>query len=159
MLTLSKLSDYALVLMAFLAARDGYRASARTLAEGTRIPMPTVVKLLKLLAAGGTLRSIQGRSGGYRLERAPSDVSVREIIETIEGPIALTECNRDAGSCLIEDSCRVHRHWLLINGVFRQSLANISLADLAGRGLRIGGTWQPLSTGVRRRAGRKGSQV
>ena len=160
MLTLSKLSDYALVLMTFLATRDGCRASARTLAEGTRIPMPTVVKLLKLLAAGGTLRSIQGRSGGYRLGRAPSEVSVREIIETVEGPIALTECNRDAGNCVIEDSCQVQHHWLMINGALRHSLGNISLEDLTARKLQIDGAWQPLPAGTRRRRrAPKGSRV
>lgn len=137
MLTLSKLSDYAIVLMAFLATRDEARASARTLAEETRIPMPTVVKLLKLLTAGGTLQSIQGRSGGYRLRRAPSDVSVADIIESVDGPIALTQCNREDGGCHIEDSCRVRRHWLLFNGMFRQSLASISLADLSGRAGRV----------------------
>jgi FeS assembly SUF system regulator len=159
-LTLSKLSDYALVLMTFLATREGCRANARNLAEGTRIPMPTVVKLLKLLTAGGTLRSIQGRGGGYRLERAPSNVSIREIIEAVEGPIALTECNRKAGNCVIEGSCQLHRHWLTINGAFRQSLANISLQDLTGRGLRMKGAWLPLQAGVTPRAGgRKRSGV
>ncbi|MEA2079017.1 MAG: hypothetical protein U9P00_04020, partial [Pseudomonadota bacterium] len=62
MLTLSKLSDYAIVLVSCLATLDAYTASARTLARATEIPLPTVVKLLKILATGGTLRSIQGRS-------------------------------------------------------------------------------------------------
>jgi len=155
MLMLSRLSDYAIVLMTYLATHYEYRASAPTLAEGTRIPLPTVVRLLKLLAAGGALRSIQGRDGGYRLERAPSDVSVRDIIESVEGPIALTQCNREAGSCFIEDSCQVRDHWLVINGAFRQSLANISLADLSGRGLRIKASWRPEPAAARnRRAGR-----
>jgi FeS assembly SUF system regulator len=131
-LTLSRLSDYAIVLMTCLATQDGYRASARTLAEGTRIPLPTVVRLLKLLAAGGTLQSIQGRGGGYRLKRVPSEVPVTEVIENVEGPIALTQCSRDSGACQIENSCQVRRHWQFINGAFRQSLAHVSLADLAG---------------------------
>ncbi len=143
MLTLSKLSDYAIVLMTFLATREEYRANARTLAEGTRIPLPTVVKLLKLLTAGGALQSSRGRSGGYRLERTPSDVSVREIIESVEGPIALTQCNRKSGGCQIEDRCQVRDHWLLINGAFRQSLANIKLADLSDRSVRVKANWQP----------------
>ncbi len=151
MLTLSRLSDYAIVVMTFLATREEHRASARTLAEGTRIPRPTVVKLLKLLAAGGALQSIQGRGGGYRLERAPVDISLRDIIESVEGPIALTQCNREAGGCHIEDRCQVRDHWLLINGAFRQSLANIKLADLGSRRLRVEANWQssPVSIGHR----------
>ncbi len=160
MLTLSRLSDYAIVLMTFLATHEECRASARTLAEGTRVPLPTVVRLLKILAAAGALQSIQGRGGGYRLKRAPSDVSVREIIESVEGPIALTECNREAGSCYIEDSCQVRDHWRLINGAFRQSLANISLADLTGRGLRIKASRRPDPAGAcSRRARRRGSEA
>ena len=143
MLTLSRLSDYAIVLMTFLATREQYRASARTLAEGTRIPLPTVVKLLKLLSAGGALQSIRGRGGGYRLERTPSDLSVSEIIESIEGPIALTQCNRKTGGCHIENGCQVRGHWLLINRAFRQSLANIKLADLSDGSMRANTFWWP----------------
>ncbi|MEA3277198.1 MAG: SUF system Fe-S cluster assembly regulator [Pseudomonadota bacterium] len=139
MLTLSKLSDYAIVLVSCLATLDAYTASARTLARATEIPLPTVVKLLKILATGGTLRSIQGRSGGYRLTRAPSEVPLTEIIEAVDGPIAVTECNRETGDCRIQDRCLVHRHWVVINGAFRQALTGISLADLTGPPLRIEG--------------------
>lgn len=149
MLTLSKLSDYAIVLMTFLAIHDAQRASARTLAQRTRIPLPTVVKLLKLLAAGGALQSIQGRGGGYRLTRMPSDVSLTEIIEAVEGPLAVTECNKEGGDCRIQDSCLVHEHWLVINGALRDALASISLADLSSPGLRINGVWQSEHTGPR----------
>ena len=140
MLTLSKLSDYAIVLASCLCTHDACTASAQTLARETAIPLPTVVKLLKLLTAGGTLRSIQGRRGGYRLQRAPSEVPLTEIIEAVDGPIALTECNRETGDCRIQNRCRVHKHWLTINGALRQTLTSISLADLNGPALPIDST-------------------
>jgi len=90
MLTLSKLSDHAIVLMTFLATHDEYKESARELAEATRIPLPTEVKLLKRLAANRTLQSTQGRRGVYRPTRHPCDFSITRIIEAPEGSIAVT---------------------------------------------------------------------
>ena len=129
---ISKLGDYAVLLMSCLATYDDYTASARTLSHATRISMPTVVKLLKILAAGGTVGSIQGRSGGYRLTRPPADIPLAEIIEAVEGPIALTECNLETGSCSIQAHCRMRKQWQVINSAFRQTLAGINLADLTG---------------------------
>lgn len=149
MLTLSKLSDYAIVLMSFLARHDEYRANAGTLSQATRIPMPTVVKLLKMLVAGGALQSIQGRGGGYRLGRLPGDISLSEIIESIEGPIAVTECNRETGDCRIQDECQVRPHWRVINQALRETLAAISLADLSSPGLQISASWQLEHTSTR----------
>lgn len=137
MLKLSKLGDYAVLLMSCLASCDEYTASARMLAQSTRISMPTVVKLLKMLAAGGTVGSIQGRGGGYRLSRAPSEIPLTEIIEAVEGPIALTECNLAAGDCRIQEHCRVRRHWQVINRAFRETLTSINLADLTAPVLPI----------------------
>lgn len=147
MFALSKLSDYAIVLMTFLARHVEYRASAVTLSQISRIPMPTVVKLLKMLTAGGAVQSIQGRGGGYRLKRLPSDISLSEIIESIEGPIAVTECNREAGDCRIQDNCQVQQHWLVINEALREALGSISLADLSDPGFRINGAWHSSHAG------------
>ena len=144
-LTLSKLSDYAIVISSCLAASAEGQATARTLAQATRIPLPTVVKLLKIITAGGVLESIQGRNGGYRLARPPTGISLAQIIEAVEGPITLTECNRDASSCRVEAICGVRGHWLVINTAIRQTLAAISLADLA-KSLPGPGAWRPLAS-------------
>ena len=137
MLKLSKLGDYAVLLMSCLATCEEYTASARTLANATRISMPTVIKLLKILCAGGTIGSIQGRSGGYQLTRAPSEIPLTEIIEAVEGPIALTECNLEAGNCGIQAHCQMRRQWQVINSAFREALKGINLADLNGQVLPI----------------------
>ena len=105
--------------------------TARALARETHIPGPTVVKLLKILTARGALHSIQGRGGGYRLARNPSEILLTDMIEAVDGPIALTECNRQSGDCQIQSSCLVRGHWAVINEAIRQSLASVSLADLA----------------------------
>lgn len=131
MFRLSKLSDYAIVLTSRIAGSKGFVVTARGLAAETEIPWPTVVKLLKMLTVGGVLRSIQGRNGGYALSRSPAEISITEVIEAIEGPIALTECNRETGDCAIQGSCQVHTHWLVINKAVRQTLAAISLADMS----------------------------
>jgi FeS assembly SUF system regulator len=144
LLTLSKLSDYAIVLMTSLARREACTASAQTLADGTQIPLPTVIKLLKILAADDImlLQSIQGRKGGYRLMRPPSRVSLAAIIEAVDGPIAVTECNRADGACRVQGSCVVQNHWLVINRALRRALTDISLADLTGPASRINDSWR-----------------
>lgn len=130
MLRISRLTDYAIVLATRLAARDGVSATAGDLAKITGIPGPTVAKLLKALTAGGLLRSIQGCQGGYVLARPPASIGLTEIIETVEGRIALTECHRTDGDCGIMENCQVHRHWQVINRTLREALQAIRLADL-----------------------------
>ncbi len=137
MFRLSRLSDYAFVLTSRIARGNGVVVTARGLSSETDIPWPTVVKLLKMLMAGGVLRSIQGRKGGYALARPPSKISLIDIIEMIEGPVALTECNRETGNSGIQKSCQVHRHWPVINNAVRQSLAAITLADMNGATLSV----------------------
>ena len=86
------------------------------LAERSHIPAPTVAKLLKTLTRGGLLESTRGAHGGYRLVRAPAQVSVAEVIRALEGPIGVTECSIHEGSCGIESQCGTRNGWRLING-------------------------------------------
>jgi FeS assembly SUF system regulator len=137
MFRLSKLSDYAIVLMSRIAGSKAGVVTARGLSEETDIPWRTVVRLLKTLTAGGVLRSIHGRKGGYVLSRSPSKVSLIDIIEMIEGPFALTECNRETGNGGIQKSCQVHRHRLVINNAVRQSLAAITLTHMSTSTLSV----------------------
>lgn len=144
MLRIGRLTDYAIVLATRLAERDGASATAGDLAKLTGIPQPTVAKLLKTLTANGLLRSIQGRRGGYVLARPPAVIGLTEIIEAIEGRIALTECHRAGGDCLIQRHCRVHGHWRVINRALRDALQAIRLADLLAPTLpaeRVAGAW------------------
>lgn len=139
MFRLGKLTDYAIVLIALIAGSKGAVITARGLSAATQIPWPTVVRLLKRLTTQGLLSSVRGRAGGYTLSRPPAKISLVEIIEAIEGPIALTECNQATGHCGIQNNCRVQGHWQVINHAVRQSLAAITLAELSGSGLAVTG--------------------
>jgi FeS assembly SUF system regulator len=145
---LSRVTDYAIVLLAHLAAcGDGSTHNARELAEKTGLPAPMVSRVLKSLTREGLLRSHRGSKGGYSLARSPDEISVPEIITALEGPIALTECAVHPGSCRQETNCDVREPWQRINQVVRNALSDITLADLAGS--EIPGSIVPLhSLGV-----------
>jgi FeS assembly SUF system regulator len=131
---LSSLADYAVVMMAAVARHCGQaRISAGTLAEETGIPLPTVQKLVSKLSHAGLLRSVRGAGGGFKLARPAAAVSLADIIEAIEGPIAMTSCV-DTGKhdCVLERSCKVHPHWAVVNGAVRGALAGINLNSLTG---------------------------
>lgn len=131
MIRLGRLTDYGIVLMAHLAASGEGPHNARDLAAETHLPLPAVSKLLKCLAREGLLSSVRGAKGGYALARPAQEITVPEMIEALEGPIALTDCALHAGACAQESSCHVRSPWQRINQAVHDALANISLADLA----------------------------
>jgi FeS assembly SUF system regulator len=129
MLRMSRITDYGIVLLTHLAAEPSARRyAARELAEATHLPAPVVSKILKVLTREGFLVSHRGIKGGYTLARSPADVAVVQVIDALEGPIALTECG--VGACEREASCRVRAPWQRINRVVRKSLEDVRLADL-----------------------------
>ena len=132
MIRLAKLTDYGLVLMTFLARQDRTSVhTARGLASASRLPLPTVSKLLKLLSQAGLLASHRGINGGYSLAKESLEISIAEIIAAIEGPIALTECSTDvSGLCDLERSCPIKRNQRLISQVVRGALEKVTLSDL-----------------------------
>lgn len=130
MLRLGKLTDYAALLMTHLARRPERRLSAVEIAEETRLAAPTVRKLLKCLAKAQLLQSVRGAQGGYQLSRQPNDISVCEIIEAVEGPIALTECGAGVSVCEIEGCCDTRANWQRISLAVRDAMANVSLAEM-----------------------------
>ena len=132
MLRLSRLSDYAVVLLSELGtAPDGSVRNAAALALATGIAEPTVAKVLKLLAAGGLVVSQRGAHGGYRLARPLAETAIADVIDAIEGPIALAACVEQAGGCEHECICRVRGRWDPVNAAIRRALSEITLADMA----------------------------
>lgn len=131
MIKLSKLADYGIVVMTHLA-RPGMQASAHAIAEATRIPPPMASKVLKALARDGLLRSQRGVKGGYELARPASAITVAEIIESLDGPIAVTDCVDGApGDCVIESLCPARTNWERINTAIRGALDGVTLAEMA----------------------------
>ena len=108
----------------------------RDLAAETRIPQPTVSKVLKQLARAGVVTSIRGPQGGYRLARPATEIGVDEIITALEGPIAVTECadERSGSSCAYERRCGVRANWQRINDAVYAALDGIKLSDMAEPG-------------------------
>ncbi len=132
MISITKHSDYSIVMLAHLARKPNAVVSAKELAEGSKLPYPTVSKLLKLLVKSGILMSIQGSHGGYRLKKSPTEISVASVIEAIEGPISMTECaTGDHGKCKTQDSCSIQPHWMTINGVIKKSLESLAISSLS----------------------------
>jgi FeS assembly SUF system regulator len=132
MLRISKLTDYATVILAALAAEPEQVRTATALAEQTRIAAPTVSKLLKQLQRAGLVASTRGLHGGYQLSRPATQISAAAILDALEGPVALTDCSAGHGNCRIEATCRVSKVWQRLNLAIRRSLYEVSLAQLAG---------------------------
>ena len=132
MLRVTKLTDYATVVLTVLAARPGEILSASDLAEHSGLETPTVSKVLKPLAQAGLVEGLRGVHGGYRLSRDAADISLVEIVEAMEGPLGMTECSVHAGQCGIEDSCGVRANWRRINDVVADALRGVSLAQMLG---------------------------
>ena len=130
MLRVTKLTDYATVVLTALAARPDAVLSAAELAERAGLEMPTVAKLLKPLAQAGLVEGFRGTNGGYRLARAASQISLVEIVEAMEGPLGMTECSVHAGACGIEHSCGVRANWRRINDVVSDALRSVTLAQM-----------------------------
>jgi FeS assembly SUF system regulator len=127
---LSNLADYAVITMTAAANHcGGERTSASALAEETGLPRPTVQKVVSKLTAAGLLRSVRGAGGGLQLGRPAAAITVADIVEAVEGRIALTACI-DHGDCDFETGCSMKPHWPVINDALRGALANISLAQL-----------------------------
>lgn len=131
MLRVSKLTDYATVVLAQMAREPGSVHTAAGLAESTHLARPTVSKLLKQFARVGLLESYRGAHGGYLLAVAPEQISATQIIDTVEGPMAVTECSLGSDMCEIQDVCNIGHHWQRINRAIRAALDEITLADLA----------------------------
>ncbi len=130
MLRVTKLTDYATVVLTVLAARQGQVLSAAELAEHSGLEQPTVSKLLKPLAQAGLVEGLRGVRGGYRLTRPAIEISLFEVVEAMEGPLALTECSHDHHQCGMAPKCGARSSWRLINDVVSEALRDVTLAQI-----------------------------
>ncbi|PZU16550.1 MAG: AsnC family transcriptional regulator [Citromicrobium sp.] len=134
---LSNFADYAVVTMSAAARHCGTaRVSAADLAAETGLPVPTVQKLVSKLSAAGLLRSVRGAGGGLQLARPPASITLADIVEAVEGPIAMAACAR--GACEVDQDCQLRPHWPLVDQALRGALAGIPLSQLAAGQLASG---------------------
>ncbi|MCB0307765.1 MAG: SUF system Fe-S cluster assembly regulator [Bdellovibrionales bacterium] len=132
MIQLNKHTDYGIVILTHFARyNDAPLLSAKNISDATSLSLPMVSKILKQLLKGGLLKSYQGVKGGYQLSRNPDEISIGEIIEVLDGPLALTECTASTqGACKTEHSCSIKPHWAAINRVMRDALIKLPLSSM-----------------------------
>ena len=132
MFRLNRLTDYAVVVMSQLALKEDSTLSAQQLARDTAVPLPTVSKVLGLLARGGLIVSQRGATGGYALARPAEQITMAGIIQAIEGPIALTACvDGSEDSCASEALCPIRGTWDRVNQAIHGALDGVTLAEMA----------------------------
>lgn len=137
MLRISRLTDYGTVVMAYLANNADIAHNAKEIAQQTHVALPTVSKLLKLLAKAGLLVAQRGAKGGYSLALPAKDISLAQIIGAMEGNIALTDCSHHQNGCAMESLCAIRSNWRMINEALHEALSAISLGEMIKGSLAI----------------------
>lgn len=131
MFRISKLSDYGMVVMTYLAQHPEELHAARDITQHINLALPTVTKILKIFARNGLLISQRGASGGYILARPSKDIALSEIIQAVEGELGLTECSSKDCHCVLESTCSTRKNWRLISQLMLTALGNITLEEMA----------------------------
>ena len=130
MLRVTKLTDYAALVLTVMAADPGRVLSAGELAERAHLETPTVAKVLKPLAQAGLVGGFRGASGGYRLAQPADGITLKAIVEAMEGPLGMTECSVHEGQCGLESHCAARANWRRINDVVAEALSQVTLAQM-----------------------------
>jgi FeS assembly SUF system regulator len=130
MIILSKLADYGVIVATHLATHSDRQATAAAVAAATRLPQATVAKLLKALAHAGLVVATRGASGGYRLARQGTEISVAEVVAAIDGDIGMTQCSVHADDCERTTYCPTRPHWAAINRAVGTALAAVTLDEM-----------------------------
>lgn len=150
MFRITRLADYGILLMSYLATdRRGQVHTARDVSGATGVPLPTVSKILKALARAGLLASHRGVGGGFALAREGKTITVADVVTALEGPIALTAClSPERESCTVENSCPVRPNWERLNDAVRTALQSISVAEMVVPRFPTSSTSRPQGGGL-----------
>jgi FeS assembly SUF system regulator len=133
MIKLSKMTDYAVIILAEMAKAENRLQTASSLSEKTGLPEPTVAKVLKLLARGLLIESSRGINGGYKLSKMPADINMAAVITALEGPVQLTSCVEGKEECCSHStSCSMKGKWNPVNIAMQKALEDVSLAQMMG---------------------------
>lgn len=139
MLKISKLTDYGLLAVVYLAQHAGEVAAAREIAEFYHLPLPVITKVLKALHTSGVIRSHRGVGGGYSFEGDAEAVTLGQLIEVFEGPWDLTECetydHEGVATCAIRVACPSRRFMFGINRAVKGAFEQVTLGDLVRGGM------------------------
>ena len=127
--------DYSIRALAVLGGLPAGRTlSARRLARAARVAEPLLRKLLQKLVRAGAVESARGAAGGFRLARAPRRISILEVIEPVQGKLAINRCFLGRAHCPLKGRCRVSRRLAGIQARLVAFFKSITLADLMATG-------------------------
>ena len=130
MLRITKMTDYAVLILANLALHDNKLLTAKEIASETHISLPTTQKILKKLSRKNLVISKQGVSGGYSLDPETKKISVATLLEKLDGDLSITQCSSNDDQCEVEDFCNIGNAWQMINQRVQWALNDITLGDL-----------------------------
>lgn len=131
MLRLNRLTDYAILVLGVLHSRQNVWLSSVQIARQAQLTQATAAKVIKALVAAGLVKTHRGTRGGCQLAYPVSRISIAEVVEAIEGPIALTACVDGAEQpCSVQQGCFMGGNWNRVNTALRGALLSVSLADL-----------------------------
>ncbi len=131
-LQLTRGGEYAIRAMTYLAHRPvGEISSLRDVGAEQDIPESFLAKIFQRLVHAGLVASQRGAHGGFSLARPPAAITVREVVEAVDGPIALNGCVLWPEDCRRSGDCRMHEVWLLAQERMMDVLEEVTLAELA----------------------------
>jgi len=131
MIRVSRLADYAVVILSVMSSVSNDVMNSSSISRLSKLPEPTVSKILKLLGRANILQSKLGANGGYTLLKSPEEVSMSDILQAIDGPVSVTSCIDGAmPDCNLADFCTIRGRWDNVNKVLCDALDGITLADM-----------------------------
>ena len=134
MLKVTRLADYAVSIIYSFSGSEAKILSSQDIVEKTKLHKATVNKLLAQLVKKNFLEPFRGTNGGYRLKKSLDNISIRELIEAIEGPVLLTDCqNKNANNCNLFNVCNTKNIWSFVNSEINNTLENIKIKDIKSK--------------------------
>lgn len=133
---ISRQADYAIRAILDLARiPEGELTQTREIAHRQEIPEKYLPTIVRTLARAGLLRTLRGSHGGISLSRPPAEITLREVVEAIDGPILLNRCQIRPGECSVGDSgiCSLHEFWEKMVSEIRDKMDQVNFRDLSGR--------------------------
>jgi Rrf2 family transcriptional regulator, iron-sulfur cluster assembly transcription factor len=160
MFALSRQTDYASRIILHLSlSAPGVRISAREVAAARLIPASLVRRIVSQLAVAGLLKTSRGKEGGITLARAPSEISLLDVVQVMEGELLLNPCVGDPDGCPLSPRCSVHETWVMARSNLVDSLRSATFDQLAARSTGLSRDPLPSTTGVRTIEAKSGSRA
>ena len=136
MLKLTKKADYGLIALRHLASLSsngapGATASTKDIADAYHLPVPLLAKVLQQLTRAGILQSVAGVNGGYKLSRDARRITALEVVRAIDGPVILTHCFTEHGTCDQSENCTVREPLRRVHEAILELLDGFTITDLA----------------------------